>query len=118
MADLLLARGEERAAAIVAMSTYATVLVDSSSGGQCQVSLSIPAAFFDRVDEPLQAVLAAVAEAIVGTSQFAGLDLSVKRSVATPGWDAKLLTELAQRWRQPDEATVPALPPGSRDASA
>jgi DNA polymerase III epsilon subunit-like protein len=60
---------------------------------------------------PVVAHNGAAAEAIVGTSQFAGLGLSVRRSVATPGWDAALLTELAQRWRQPDEATVPALPP-------
>lgn len=118
IAELLLARGEDRAAAIVAMSSYSSVQVDNWNGGQYEVSLSVPAAFFDRVDEPARAALAAAAEAVVGTAQFAGLDLSVKRSVAVPGWDAQLLTELSDRWREPDQASRPALPAGSGDASA
>lgn len=57
IAELLLARGLKKAAAIVAMSGYRSDCVDNWNGGQYEVVQSVPAAQFDAVGADSRAAL-------------------------------------------------------------
>jgi hypothetical protein len=94
MAELLLTRGHQKAAAIVAMSEYRSDCVDSWDGGQFEVVLSIPAAQFDAVDDDSRTALEQAARDVTGDKHFAGLGLEVQLLDPRPGWEQELFDRL------------------------
>lgn len=117
LAALLAARGEQAAAAIVAMSEWRADLVDNWNGGQYRGVLAVPPACYDLVTSELRDALADAARAVLGEC-FAGLDIEVRLGEAAPGWDVELLTRLREQPVGPSTAAASAileLPPGSAD---
>lgn len=101
IAELLLARGHQKAAAIVAISGYRSDRVDNWDGGQYEVVLSLPAAQFDAVDEDSRAALEDAARVVTGEKHFAGLGLEVQLVEPRPGWERELFDRLfGERDRQ------------------
>lgn len=98
LAELLLARGKARAAALVALATYRCDQVDNWDGGQYEVDLALPADVFDKADADVRTELADAAQAVIGEGHFQGLTISVRRSALTPSWDKELLKSL---WAAP-----------------
>jgi hypothetical protein len=112
LAALPAARGEQAAAAIVAMSDWRTDLVDNWNGGQYRGVLAVPPTCYDVVDGELRDALAGAAGAILGVG-FAGLDIEVRLGDAAPGWDVELLTWLRESTAA--DPAIRALPPGAAD---
>lgn len=102
MAELLLARGHQKAAAIVAMSDYRSDCIDNWDGGQYEVVLSVPAAQFDAVDEDSRAALEQAARDVTGDKHFAGLGLEVKLIDPRPGWERELFDRLFEEHARTD----------------
>lgn len=98
-AQLLLARGHDRAAAVVATATYTADQVDNWDGGQYEVTLGVPAGAYDAASTELHDVLSSAAEAIVGAMHYRGLLVTVRRPGLAPGWEAGLLEVIADRGR-------------------
>lgn len=94
MAELLLARGQQKGAAIVAVSGYRSDCVDNWDGGQYEVVLTVPAAQFDAVDEDTRAALEAAARDVTGAAHFSGLCLEVQLLNPEPGWERELFDRL------------------------
>ena len=99
LAQLLLARGHDRAAALVATATYTADQVDNWDGGQYEVTLAVPAGAYDAASTELHALLSSAAEAIVGAQHYRGLLVTVRRPGLAPGWEAGLLEVIADRGR-------------------
>ena len=114
MAELLLARGQPKAAALVAMSDYRSEYVDNWNGGVYAVVLSVPAAQFDQVDPETRVALEGAARDITGAEQFSGLRLEVQLVDPEPGWERDLFNRL---FREPDGAAL-ALSEGDRDGGS
>ena len=102
IAELLLARGHQKAAAIVAISGYRSDCVDNWNGGQHEVVLSIPAAQFDAVDADSRAALEDAARVVTGERHFAGLSLEVQLVDPRPGWERDLFDRLFGERGRPD----------------
>lgn len=94
LAELLFARGESLAAALVAVAEYRCDLVDNWDGGQYEVNLALPANVFDTADSDVRDTLADAAKAVIGDSHFRELTISVRRSTLTPNWDKELFESL------------------------
>lgn len=94
LAELLLARGNVCAAALVAVAEYRCDQVDNWDGGQYEVDLALPADVFDAADADIRADLADAARAVIGEGHFEGMTISVRRSALTPSWDKELLESL------------------------
>lgn len=114
MAELLMARGQRKAAAIVAVSGYRSDCVDNWDGGQYEVVLSVPAAQFDAVDEETRAAMEAAARAVTGAGHFFGLDLEVQLLSPQPDWERELFERL---FRVRDTADAAGLEHGGDDAN-
>jgi hypothetical protein len=94
VANLLLAREERLAAAIVAMSDYRSACVDNWDGGQYEVSLAVPAEAYDQVCDELYEPIDKACGAVVGAERYRGLRVRVLPPVANIDWAVKLLNEL------------------------
>lgn len=94
VAELLVSRGHDRAAALVAISGFERVEVDGWNGGQYEVYLSLPAAQFDLVTDEVKDVIDAAASAVVGASCYQGLNVHVRLTDAADGWDRALIERL------------------------
>lgn len=123
MAELLLARGQERAAALLAASTYSSCCVDNWDGGQYEVAIAVPAALFDRIDSETRAVLEAAARDIVGGDHFRGLSVQVRLTDPEPGWERALLERVfgasanSADTARADASALRELPPGRNDGA-
>lgn len=112
VAELLAARGERQAAALVALSTLEAVHVDNWDGGQYEAHLSVPVALYDRVAGELAEQISAAAEAVIGAGHYRGLEVSIRRPDYRDGWDCDLFDALTDATRsEPSAADVSALPP-------
>lgn len=107
LAELLVSRRQDKAAALVALAEYRSEMVDGYDGGQYEVTLAVPAALFDQADEEVTKAVDDAANVIVGPGHYAGLVVSVRRSIATPGWDAELIEFIRSRF---SELPIQALP--------
>jgi hypothetical protein len=95
MCDLLRHRGHDAAALVVAASKLTSDCVDNWDGGQYEVTLAVPAVMYDGAcTEAVKAELTAVAEAVVTAKHFRGLEISLRRGDAPPGWDATAFAEI------------------------
>ena len=117
IADLLLARGQEWAAAMLAASTYTSDCVDNWDGGQYEATIAVPAALFDRVDADTRTVLEAAARDIIGQDHFRGLSIQVRLVDPEPGWQRALLERVFASPPPPDATAQLALPPGGGDGA-
>lgn len=108
VAELLVTRGQDRAAAIVAVSAYESNCVDNWDGGQYEVDLAVPAYLFDQVTEPIRTALDGAVGAVIGTGHYRGLSVSVRMSDPTPGWDNELIAFLRTRLAELKLAELPA----------
>lgn len=123
MAELLLARGQEPAAALLAASTYTSCCVDNWGGGQYEVAIAVPAALFDRVDGETRAALEAAASDVVGGDHFRGLCVQVRLADPEPGWERAVLERVFGSSASSDDVAssdggaLRALPPGSGDGA-
>lgn len=109
LARLLLARGHRRAAAIVAMATFRSLLVDGWDNGQYDGVLSVPAELYDRVDEQSRDVIAEAARAVIGPARFSELCVEIQLSELVSGWDVELLTRLRDGGDADEGDRLPAL---------
>ena len=109
IAELLLVRKEERAAAIVAISGLRVDQVDSWQGGLFEVIIEVPSAQFDLVDADTRLVLEAAARDVTGANHFSGLGLEVRLADHELGWDQQLIEQLL-RQGPADQHTRLALP--------
>jgi hypothetical protein len=114
IAELLAARGQRQAAALVALSTLEAVHVDNWDGGQYEAHLSVPVALYDRVAGELADQIAAAAEAVIGAGHYRGLEVGIRRPDYRDGWDRDLIDTLLDTARgEPPATGVPALPPAA-----
>jgi hypothetical protein len=101
MAELLLARGHIKAAAVLAMSEYRADRVDNWDGGQFETVLSVPAALFDVVADDLREQMHDAARDVTGPTHFAGLVVEVRLADPAVGWDRDLLDSLRDTAPEP-----------------
>jgi hypothetical protein len=94
LAKLLLARGEEVAAAIVAVSLYQHVLVDNWNGGQYEAVLEVPPEVYDVARSDFAKALDQVCSDLIGVERYRGLSICLKRDPAEPDWVGKILAAL------------------------
>ena len=112
VAELLAARGQRQAAALVALSGLEAVHVDNWDGGQYEAHLSVPVALYDRVAGELAEQISAAAEAVIGAGHYLGLEVGIRRPDYRDGWDRDLIDALTDTARAQQPAVgVPALPP-------
>ena len=111
LAELLAARGQRHAAAVVALSTFDAVQVDNWDGGQYEVHMSVPVALYDRVVGELEKQVSAAAEVVIGAGHYAGLDIGIRRADYRDGWEREFIERLSRAMRSERAADdVPALP--------
>jgi hypothetical protein len=106
MCELLRHRGHDAAALVVAASELTTDCVDNWDGGQYDVTLAVPAVMYDGAgSESVMAQLSAAAEAVVTAKHFRGLELTLRRGDAPPGWDAAAFADIMRTTRGPGAAS-------------
>ena len=94
VARLLHARGQRRAAALVAISGYTVECFDAYGEPAYEVRLAVPPAQFDVVDGAMRTVIADAAAAVSAPRSPCGLELDVRLPDDAPGWDEDLLRQL------------------------
>jgi len=98
---------------VVAASELTSDCVDNWNGGQYEVTLAVPAVMYDGAcSKAVRAELSAAAEAVVTTKHFRGLEITLRRGVAPPGWDAAAFAEIIRTTGATYAAsgTTPTLP--------
>ncbi|MDT5287927.1 MAG: hypothetical protein QOF88_2816 [Mycobacterium sp.] len=109
MAQLLQSRGEDVAAAIVAVSTYESVLVDNWNGGQYEGVLAVPPQLYDVARSECVEALDAACSSLIGSDCYRGLNVTLKRSQTDPAWVAKVLAALRPQWVSSERSDMPPL---------
>lgn len=95
IAKLLLVRGAQRAAAIVALSAFKSVPADGYINEAVYNGLlQVPAEIFDRVDDTSKAAINDAAADVIGRSRYDELHVEVQLSEFAPDWDDELLDHL------------------------
>jgi hypothetical protein len=117
LAELLLARGESTAAALVAIADYRTDMVDNWNGGMYKVYLAMQPGQFDPIDDLTRSVIEIAARDIIGANHFAGLAIEVRLAEINPGWDERLLKRSRCNHTSPVASRI-ALPAGGSDAES
>ena len=117
MAALLLARGQDRGAAVVAASTYERLCVDNWDGGQYEVALGVPVILFDQIDAETSAALNAAAQDVIGKEHYAGISVQVQLMDPEPGWQQALLERVFGTPQHVAQSRA-ALPPGADSTTA
>lgn len=113
IAELLMARGQDYSAGLVAAARYSTECVDNWNGGVFDARLTMPVALYDRVGDEQKAEISAAAEAVIGSEHFGALAMTVQREQYRTGWDEELLNALRERvtsQRAADGGPPPAQP--------
>src|ERR1700733_3407515 len=80
MARLRQARGENVAAAVVAMSNYQDLCVDNWDGGQYESELAVPPEFYDLARAQFVEALDCVCSDLIGAERYRGLTITLKRT--------------------------------------
>jgi hypothetical protein len=109
MARLLQTRGEDVAAAIVAVSSYQDVFVDNWNGGQYEAELAVPPEVYDVARSECVEALDRACSDLIGTERYRGLNITLKRAATNPEWVAKILAALRPQWVSSERSDVPAL---------
>ena len=111
-----MARGERRAAGVVALSRYRSDRVDNFDGGQYEVTLEVSAEAYDQARGELRSCLDAACEDIIGHGNYAGLQIRVLAPPEDPDWAAKLIDVLRLRRVPSERIDVPAIEPTAASA--
>jgi hypothetical protein len=108
MCALLRARGQDEAALIVAAARWSTDCVDNWNGGQYEAVLSVPPVLYDAAGKkPLIDHLGSAAEALIGTENFRGLRLALRRGDPTEGWDWIVAQDIIAKAAGKDQQELP-----------
>jgi hypothetical protein len=110
MARLLQARGEDVAAAVVAVSNYQDLCVDNWDGGQYESELAVPPEVYDLARSQCAEVLDRVCSDLVGAERYRGLNIILKRIDTNPDWVEEILAALKPRRVPSERVEVPKLP--------
>lgn len=98
MARLLEARGEQFAAAIVAVSSYHDVCVDNWDGGQYEAVLAVPPELYDQARDDFAKVIDQACANLIGVGRYRGLEITLRRTPVDQDWVTKILDALNSRW--------------------
>lgn len=98
MARLLQTRGEDVAAAIVAVSSYQDVLVDNWNAGQYEAELAVPPEVYDVARSDCAEALDRACSDLIGAERYRGLNITLKRAASNPEWVEKILAALRPQW--------------------
>lgn len=109
LAQLLQARGEQHAAAIVAVSSYRDDCVDNWDGGQYEVTLAVPPEAYDHARTEFRDAIDLACADIVGHGRYRGLEICVRRPPYDPEWVAKVVDALDRRWVPSERVDTAAL---------
>ena len=108
MYELLRHRGHDAAALVVSASELTSDCVDDWDGGQYEVTLAVPAVLYDGArSDAVTAALSAAAEAVITAKHFRGLELTLRRVDAPPGWEAAAFADIMRTERSPGTASGP-----------
>lgn len=109
LAQLLQARGEQQAAAIVGVSTFREEWADNWNGGQYEVILAVPAELYDQALSEFRDAIDVACADVVGHAHYRGLDICVRRSPYDPEWVRKVVEAGDRRWVPSERVNVAAL---------
>ncbi|MDM3909136.1 hypothetical protein SKC41_29515 [Mycobacterium sp. 050128] len=109
LSQLLSARDEQNAAALVAVSAYRDEYVDGLDGGQYEAILAVPPELYDHARGEFREVIDSACADIIGPDHYAGLRISVRRPPYDPDWVAKVVGALSPRWVPSERAGGPSL---------
>ena len=110
MARLLQARGEDVAAAVVAVSHYQDLCVDNWDGGQYEAELAVPPEVYDLARSQCAEALDCVCSDLIGAERYRGLNIILKRTDTNPAWVEELLAALKPRRVPSERVENPKLP--------
>jgi hypothetical protein len=113
MARLLHIRGEDLAAAIVAVSSYQDILVDNWDGGQYESELAVPPEVYDQARSECAEALDRACSDLIGAERYRGLNITLKRTAVDPEWIAQILAALRPQWVPSERADGAALGPAA-----
>jgi hypothetical protein len=106
LAQLLQARGEGHAAAIVAVSHYST---DYVGNDKWNVTLAVPAELYDLARKELSERLQDACADVVGREAFDRITFRVRRPPYEADWVADIVRSLDRQWVPSERITNPAL---------
>jgi hypothetical protein len=98
LSQLLSARGEQHAAALVAVSAYRDEYVDGLDGGQYDAILAVPPELYDQARGEFREVIESACADTIGQYHYSGLRICVRRPPYDPDWVAKVVAALNPRW--------------------
>jgi hypothetical protein len=98
LAALLISRSEDAAAAIVAISAWRIDVLDTFGTGSYRGVLEVPPAQFDLVTGEVREALDRDAAVLVGDG-YDRLDVELRLTDVTPGWDVTLLEWMREEHR-------------------
>jgi hypothetical protein len=109
LARILQARGEQHAAAIVAVSSYSDACVDNWDGGQYEAVLAVPPELYDQACTEFTEAIDHACASLIGASHYRGLNITVRRTPVEPSWVAKIVEALNPRWVPSERVDVAEL---------
>jgi hypothetical protein len=109
LARLLQARGEDIAAAIVAVSTYDDVCVDNWNGGQFEAVLGVPPELYDQACEECADALDKACRNLIGNDRYRGLNITLRLTPIDSEWMAKIIEALNPQWVQSERPEKPGI---------
>ncbi|WP_319446110.1 MULTISPECIES: hypothetical protein [unclassified Mycobacterium] len=111
LARLLQARGEQHAAAIVAVSGYQDVCVDNWDGGQYEAVLAVPPELYDHARNEFAVAIDKACADLIGEERYRGLVVTLRRTPVDPDWVAGIVQALRPRWVPSERSDVAELDP-------
>ena len=109
IARLLQSRGEQIAAAIVAVSTYEAVFVDNWDGGQYEAVLAVPPELYDQARSERAEVLDQAYCDLITPGHYRGLNITLKRTETPHEWVSEILAAIKSQWVRSVRSDVPEL---------
>ena len=91
LSQLLSARAEQHAAALVAISAYRDEYVGGLNGGQYDAILAVLPELYDQARGELREVIESACVDIIGAEHYAGLRIRLRRRPYDPDWVAKVV---------------------------
>lgn len=109
IARLLQSRGEQIAAAIVAVATYEAVFVDNWDGGQYEAVLAVPPELYDQARSESAEALDQACCDLITPGHYRGLNITLKRTKTPHEWVREILAAMKPQWVQSMRSDVPEL---------
>lgn len=109
LARLLQARGEDIAAAIVAVSAYDDVCVDNWNGGQFEAVLAVPPELYDQACEEGADALDKACRNLIGDDRYRGLNITLRLTPIDSEWMARIMEAPNAQWVQSERLDKPGI---------